>query len=370
MLKYGLWVALREFDGSQNPAASARRETDGRVCVSKRRKYQKIKRGLHVVVILCFSVFVIAFLIFGASWLERRERKPEIKGDYRQRFAYDNLVEVGGVSYRQRKDLTTILLMGIDQDSDRVRVGARRGGQADFIRLLVIDPDRETVTQLAIDRDTMTPITVLGILGDVASTRTLQICLSHGYGDGKEQSCEFTVEAVSNLLLGSKIDFYAAMNLDGIHAMNDWVGGVTMTLTDDYSMIDPEMKPGATLTLTGEQAEVYVRQRMEVSDGTNASRMNRQEEYLELFGQKAREKWEEDKQKIGELYDVIAPYLTTNLARGRIINEAWKAKDYTLEEAVTLPGTHSIGSDGYVEYHVDNESLQQIVLDMLYEKVE
>lgn len=329
-----------------------------------------MKRGLHVVVILCFSAFVIAFLIFGASWLERQERKPEIKGDYRQRFAYDNLVEVGGVSYRQRKDLTTILLMGIDQDSDRVRVGARRGGQADFLRLLVIDPNRDAVTQLAIDRDTMTPITVLGILGDVSSKRIMQICLSHGYGDGKEQSCELTVDAVSNLLLGSKIDFYAAMNLDGIHAMNDWVGGVTMTLTDDFSMIDPAMKPGVTLKLTGEQAETYVRRRMEVSDGTNASRMGRQEMYLDLFSQKAREKWYEDKQNIGDFYDVIAPYLITNLTRGRIVNEAWKAKDYTLEEAVALPGTHSIGDDGYVEYHVDNEGLQQIVLDMLYEKVQ
>src|SRR5699024_12834204 len=62
----------------------------------------------------------------------------------------------------------------------------------------------------------LTPITILGVLGNPSGMRTAQISLSHGFGDGGAQSCELTVEAVSNLLLGEKIDFYVAMNLDGI----------------------------------------------------------------------------------------------------------------------------------------------------------
>ena len=79
--------------------------------------------------------------------------------------------------------------------------------------------------------------------------------------------------------LGESIDFYVAMNMDGISELNDLAGGVTVTLEDDFSSIDPAMTRGTTLTLHGEQAETFVRSRMTVGDGTNASRMERQSVY-------------------------------------------------------------------------------------------
>ena len=57
----------------------------------------------------------------------------------------------------------------------------------------------------------MTEITILGVLGEEAGTVKTQLCLSHGFGDGGAQSCEFTVDAVSNLLLGTQIDFYICL---------------------------------------------------------------------------------------------------------------------------------------------------------------
>ena len=86
-------------------------------------------------------------------------------------------------------------------------------------------------------------------------------------------------EAVEGLLLGESIDFYVAMNMDGISELNDLAGGVTVTLEDDFSSIDPAMAKGTTLTLHGDQAETFVRSRMTVGDGTNASRMERQEAF-------------------------------------------------------------------------------------------
>lgn len=49
--------------------------------------------------------------------------------------------------------------------------------------------------------------------------------------------------------LGEFIDFYVAMNMDGISELNDLAGGVTVTLEDDFSSIDPAMTKGTTLTL-------------------------------------------------------------------------------------------------------------------------
>ena len=73
-------------------------------------------------------------------------------------------MEVDGVTYRRRTDLTTILVMGIDHDSEVEAEGSYQGGQADFQRLIVIDSKDKTVRQLKIDRDTMAEVTVLGML--------------------------------------------------------------------------------------------------------------------------------------------------------------------------------------------------------------
>lgn len=311
---------------------------------------------------------LLVLLYIGGERLEKRSEKPETRGDYRQRYAYDTVVEIDGASYRQRKNLTTVLLMGVDKASDSVSSGYRNGGQADFLRLVVIDPERRKITQLEIDRDTMTPITVLGVLGNRSGVRTAQISLSHGFGNGGEESCELTAEAVSNLLYDTPVDFYMAMNLDGISVLNDSVGGITVTLADDFSAIDPSMTQGTTLTLMGGQAETYVRSRRSIGVGTNEARMARQEQYISRLAEKLNELMRTDRNYIGRLYDALEPYLTTNLGRGRLINEAWLAKDYE-RELVKLDGTHQVGSDGFMQFLIDESALRRVVLTLFYEPV-
>ena len=72
-------------------------------------------------------------------------------------------VEVDGVTYRKKSRLTTILVMGVDHDTQD-SYEYRKAGQADFLRLVVLDDADKTVQQLQIDRDTMTPVTVLGFM--------------------------------------------------------------------------------------------------------------------------------------------------------------------------------------------------------------
>lgn len=313
-------------------------------------------------------VLVLALAYRGGRWLETRNAKPEARGDAMQRLA-SQTVEVNGEPYRRRDELTTILLMGIDHASDAVVSGYRNGGQADFLRLIAIDPVADTVSQLSIDRDTMTPITILGVLGNRSGVRTAQVSLSHGFGDGGAQSCELTVDAVSNLLLGTPIDFYVAMDLDGISVLNDMVGGVEVTLEDDFSALDPAMTKGTTLTLVGDQAEYYVRNRLNIGVGTNESRMARQEEYLAAISVLIDGNVHADKNFIGRLYDALEPYLTTNMTRGRLINEIWNARDYARTQTASLPGTHQVGTDGFMQFYVDEAALEQTVLAQYYEKL-
>src|SRR5699024_6112325 len=130
--------------------------------------------------------------------------------------------------------------------------------------------------------------------------------------------------------------------LDGISVLNDAVGGITVTLEDDFSTLDPAMTAGTTLTLVGDQAEYYVRSRMNIGIGTNEARMARQEEYLSALGEKLGARIAEDQAFIEALYEALGPYLTTDMSRGRMINEVWASREYASETVLELAGEHEV----------------------------
>lgn len=321
-----------------------------------------------LVLILAF-LGLLALLIFGGFF---KSEEGDARADYRLRYRYDNIREFDGVQYRQRKNLTTVLLMGIDNHTEDMEdhTYIYGGGQADFLRLVVIDPKNMRVTQIQIDRDTMTPIMILGPSGDELGYGTYQICLAHGYGDGKEQSCLYQVDAVSKFLLDIDIGFYMSLNLDGISALNDQLGGVTVTLGTDFSSLDPTMVEGATITLMGKQAEIYTRTRMAVDDGTNQSRMKRQQEYIAKLSAKLNRRVNADKNFAGDLYDALEEYLVTNISRGQLINEAWTARRYERSDVLEIEGEHYIGAEGFMEFHADPQALQDLIIDVFYERLE
>ena len=327
-----------------------------------------VLRGVCAVVLVCL-VLAGAYALGRA--LERAGEPPPVRGDLAGRFTPPPRVTYEGEEYSPRAHLTTLLLQGIDQPAPGTPgTGYRNGGQADFLLLLVLDHDAKRVSALQIDRDTMAQITTLGVLGQVSGTRTAQICLAHGFGDGGAQSAGYTVDAVRALLLGAPIDFYIAMRLDGIGTLNDALGGVTVTLADDFTALDPAMARGATLTLRGEQAAHYTRQRLGIGLGTNAARMQRQQDYLHRAGALLTAAVQDSGQFAGTLLDTLAPYLHTDIPRGRLVNEAWLTRAYARADIAQLAGTHVSGADGYIEFHADPHALTRTVLALFYDRVE
>ena len=325
---------------------------------------------------LTLALLIVVGTAFGLYAAGRRAElsaggEGTVRGDLSGRFKEPRTVVYDGWEYRYRNDLTTVLFMGVDRvtEGNPAKSDFRNGGQSDFLLLLVIDPQKQTITSIQIDRDTMAEITILSVLGNPAGTRNAQICLSHGFGDGGEQSCLFTVDAVSKHLYGVDIDFYVAMNLDGIPVLNEALGGVTVTLEDDFSQLDPAMRVGETLTLHGKQAEYYVRYRMGVGEGTNTSRMVRQKEYLSQAGTIVDEKVHHNANFVGSLFDTLKRELITNMSRGRMINEAYASRNYTRTGPISPLGEHTIGDDGFVEFHADESALEKLVLDIFFEPV-
>lgn len=332
-----------------------------------KKQEQKNKTVFHAAAALLAVLAVVLVLYGGGRWLEKRAEKPETRTQLPQ--ADQETVEVDGVTYRKKSRLTTILVMGVDHDTQD-SYEYRKAGQADFLRLVVLDDADKTVQQLQIDRDTMTPVTVLGLLGDRYEPVTEQICLGYAFGDGRKTSCEVTAEAVGNLLGGQTIDQYLAMGLDGISTLNDLAGGVTVTLEDDFSAADPAMTKGATLTLQGDQAEIFVRRRMDIGEGTNEARMVRQEEYLAQLSAQLESRVQQDQQFTAQVYDALQPYLVTDLAKGQLVNEVWAAKDDTVEPAIALEGEHKVAEDGFTEFYPTEASVQKAVLTLFWEPVE
>lgn len=321
-------------------------------------------------VAVCFGCFalVIGIIYFVGINIERSGTESTY-GNLQERFADDRTILYNGKEYVYNHLIDSYLFIGVDQREATTAVtsSARNGGQSDFLLLMVIDPVSKTFRRIQIDRDTMTEITVLGILGNPLGTNTLQICLAHGFGDGKAQSCQFTTEAVQRLLCGVPINGYMSLNLDGIATLNDLLGGVTVTLEDDFSMLDASMTAGTTLTLQGIQAEFFVRSRMQIGDGTNAARMRRQQQYLDKATEMIGNKVKDDSTFVGTLFDGLKDYIITDISRGKMINEANKAAKYQDMGTLTLKGEHTTGSDGFVEFHADEDALIQMVLDVFYQ---
>ena len=329
--------------------------------------------GAAIAVALVCAALAYAGVLLGirtvGSRLERSDA-PEPVGSLDGRFASDKLtLRYANRTWVYRKrDLTNLLLIGVDwAEMHSPASSGRYAGQADFLLLVTFDKKNKSVSTLQIDRDTMTDVRVYSPFGDYTGVRETQICLSHAYGATAEENCENTVWAVGRLLGNIPIDGYMALDMSGITALNDALGGVTVTLEEDFSSLDPQMVKGATITLQGKQAETFVRGRTGVGDGTNAARMRRQKAFMQKAADLIAEGLERDPNYAGTLLDSLSSHITMNITRGWLINKAYESGGYMRTDMQTLAGSHTIGADGFTEFHADMDALNDLLTASFFE---
>lgn len=110
-------------------------------------------------------------------------------------------VVYNGKTYQLNENITSILFMGVDKrELEQTEINGT-GGQADVIVLAAVDTETEKVSLINVSRDTMTDVTVYSANGGYIGSKEQQICLSYAYGNGKETSCENTVNSVKRLFL-------------------------------------------------------------------------------------------------------------------------------------------------------------------------
>ncbi len=327
----------------------------------RRQDKKRLYKGLGIAAgVLILGIAVIG-VVLGMADHYRINRDSST--DSREMITYKN------ETYVKKGNLETYLIAGIDAPGKVEKVTEYDGtGQCDVLAVIVRDRSTDQCKLLSIDRNTITAVKSLDNDGTYLDTTDIQISLAHAMGFDQQVRAENTVDAVSHLLGDQTIDGYAMVNMGAIQVVNDMVGGVTVTIEDDFSDVDPSMKKGETVTLMGEQAEKYVRSRKEISDGSNQNRMSRQSTYEEAFKPAFRNKCAENSKFPLEVYHAMEDYMTTNISAKKFCRLAILMSDENQDEKVAISGTYGLDEDEWQTFTPDEDSLQEAILELFYQK--
>lgn len=276
---------------------------------------------------------------------------------------WEDTIVYQGKTYRRRNDLKTMLFLGVDDTQQIQREGVvGNRGRTDTLMLFILDRTNKTIRLLDISRDSMTNVDVFDDKGNYVLTGNMQINMQYAFGSDDRSSCQLTEKRVSDLLYGIPINYDLALKLGGISTLTDLLGGITVTLPEDYTEINAAYHKGAVVTMNGKHAEGFVRYRDTDQLGSNSTRMQRQSWFVsELIRQV---------QQDDEMFDRLLRFvekgdkdLYTNIDTKMLD----RLSSYTLEEEIhTVPGETKAGVSTD-EFYVDEEALRGLIVELFYE---
>lgn len=271
-----------------------------------------------------------------------------------------------GERYKYNTDLKTILFMGVDKIEEvQEQEYAGRGGQSDVLMLFVLDTKKQQTRILQISRDSMVQVDVYNMDGEYLTSDTMQIATQYAYGDGAKKSCLLTKETVSELLYGIPIQSYISLNIEGIGAISEAMGGIRITVPEDYKWIDPTFEKGSEVVLKGALAEAYVRRRDLNVTGSNNNRMERQNQVVEAAAVQLPQRAKEDPNLYMKMFSSAEQYMVTDLSTGELEKLSTYESGLEIEK---VPGEVKAG-DLHDEFYVNDEELYDLLIKLFYKKI-
>ena len=155
--------------------------------------------------------------------------------------------------------------------------------------------------------------------------------------------------------------------MDAVAVINDAVGGVSVQVMDDMTMVDPSFVQGETVTLEGEQALKYVRNRKELDDTTNLHRMERQRQYMQALYEKLMACVDGDAGFTAKLLLAVNDYVTSDCSVTQLQELADFLTACDMPDIDTIDGENVKGEE-FMEFYPDEEELRQYVMDHFYTK--
>ncbi len=336
----------------------------------------KNRAGRMILLIVCGIVLILAIVLMFVLAFEKKinaDKTSDIssssdlsQANQEVSQASTNTIEYNGQTYEYNTNLENYLFLGVDK-KEEVTLHETPGtaGQADCIMILSADKETKKIKILQISRDSMTDVDLYDVNGNYYVSVNAQIATQYAYGNGKDTSCWAMKKTVSELLYDLPIEGYLSLDIDGISTINDAIGGVTITVPKDYTYVDPAFTEGAELTLTGEQAECYVRYRDINQQGSNNDRMERQVQYIPALISSIKKNTSGVTSYYNLYKDVLGPYMVTDLSAIQIDALA----SYELDsETEYVPG-EAVPGEVNEEFHVNEQQLKELLIKMFYKPI-
>ncbi len=265
------------------------------------------------------------------------------------------------------KNRVNILMLGWDESPERndedseVYRDEDNNFRSDVIMLLTVDFENRVVDLISVPRDTYAPIY------NVEGHFKINAAFAKG-GSAKGDGFNYAMKTVSNLL-GVPIEYYAGVNMQGMKAVVDAMGGVDYDV-DLRIVLNGRVLEKGLQHLNGQQVLDYCRARK--GYGTDVSRADRQQRMLfAIFNQL------KSKNQIVNLPNVylgVKGYVSTNLNFDQIAALSMFALDFDTANLHrhTLDGEYmsSTPYNGASFYVLRNNKLKELVKDIFGVSVE
>jgi LCP family protein required for cell wall assembly len=251
-------------------------------------RHGRLKTVRPIAAVAGFLAIVFAVVVVSggsvaalAVWNLASEVKPPI-----------HLTHVGGktsapfTSIGAHEGGVNLLLTGTDTRTDQggsfatkaELAGSSGAGNNDVTMLMHIAQDHKSVTVISFPRDMVVPIPKCGTVR-ATSAAMINSTLARG-----GLTC---VVLTAEALTGLQIDFAAEISFDGVIAMSDAVGGVSVCIAtpvkDKYTGLN---LAAGNHTLVGAQALAFLRTRHGVDDASDLARISNQQVFLSALARK------------------------------------------------------------------------------------
>ena len=341
---------------------------------------KKMKKGTKALIIVAVVALLIPAVLAGAVFVMvavgKSHMSPAIIDIQTVETSKEEIetsddgkvVTYKGKKYRYNENIVPIAFMGIDTKELGTNQSVSGGvGQSDTNMVMAFDTSNGNLSMIVIPRDSMVDMKIFDSSGNQTGVETLQLCLSYAYGDGREKSCENTLECIEHILCGIEIDSYISLDTSGIGELNDAVGGVEVVCLETVA----DFTEGQKILLKGEFARNYVQRRDTSKFNSDELRRARQLQYAKGFASKALSAAKKDFTVITKLFKVAEKYSCTNLDLSTVTylaSSVVSRGEINFDNIYVLEGEAVMG-ESFVEVHLDEAKTLETVLDVFYTEI-
>lgn len=341
---------------------------------SAKRKKSPFINTLTKVVMGLIAIALIFAIVTGCTFaILKHQGKKSIMPTSTD---YEEIIEYNGKRYKYNENIFAMAFLGIDQEELKTSYQTDFVGASDAMIVLTVDLKTGKAKAIALPREIMTQVNTYDKkTGKFRKEETHQLYLAYSYANGGEQSCLNALTSIRRVLLNARIEKYYALDLAGINALNEAVGGVVLKSKIDYDQAG--LEKGKVVTLKGDMAETYVRTRSVTEISGSLERLERQVQYVESFVSQVAPAVMTDLSTIQRLYSVGTKYSQTNMSLSNFTYLAsfLSSKGTISFDTYTIDGKLDSYIDKYdkdqahVAFYPYEDSIMQTVLDVFYTRI-